>query len=162
MWERLRGPAGAAAVAAVVALLAGLLIGGAVGGDDDSPATVQTGKAGPRGTVNEVYAAAGPAVASIRVRQGNTLDSGSGFLVSRDGTIVTNSHVVGDAERATVRFEDKGREYPVRVRGTDPSSDLAVLKVDPDALGDRKPLALAESNDVRVGDQVTAIGYPPA
>jgi putative serine protease PepD len=155
--ERLGLPAAAAALAAVIALIAGLLVGG---GHDPSAPVVVGGKAGGRADADRVYAAAGPAVVSIRVRQGLTQDSGSGFLVDGNGTIVTNSHVVGSAKHAAIRFDDGGREVRARVRGTDPSSDLAVLRVDPAAAGSRRPLTLAESNSVRVGDQVVAIGYP--
>lgn len=157
--ERLRTPVAAAVIAAAIALSAGLLAGAGLGADDSSSPVVLGGNGGPRAAADKVYAAAGPAVVSVRVRQGSSVASGTGFLVGA-GTIVTNSHVVGEAERATVRFDDGGREVPARVRGTDPSSDLAVLRVAPGSAGSRRPLTLAESNDVRVGDQVIAIGYP--
>ena len=73
---------------------------------------------------------------------------------------MTNSHVVGEADRVRVRFDDSGQEVPARVRGTDPSSDLAVLDVDRSDIGSRRPLALARSSSVRVGDEVVAIGFP--
>jgi putative serine protease PepD len=155
----LRGPVIAASVASVLALCVGLVAGG-VFGNDASDAVVVGGKAGQRGDAGRVYAAAGPAVVSVRVRQGGQQASGTGFLVDGDGTIVTNSHVVGEAERVRVRFDDTGREIPARVRGTDPSSDLAVLDVDRSDLGSRRPLALARSSSVRVGDDVVAIGFP--
>ncbi|MGI8749564.1 MAG: S1C family serine protease [Thermoleophilaceae bacterium] len=147
-------------MAAAFALVVGLVMGAGVGGGESSSPVVVGGSAGAKGDINKVYAAAAPAVVSVRVRQGATEASGTGFLVDGSGTVVTNSHVVGEADRASLRFDDNRREVPARVRGTDPSSDLAVLHVDPGAIGSRRPLALAESNDVRVGDQVTAIGYP--
>lgn len=147
-----------ATVIAAVALSAGLLIGQLTGESGD-PAVVKGG-AGAKTDAGKVYAAAGPAVVSVRVTQGTQQDSGTGFLVGSDGTIVTNAHVVGEARKASVRFDDSGPLVSARVRGTDASSDLAVLKVDRSAVGSRKPLALAESNDVRVGDGVVAIGYP--
>ncbi len=156
--DRLGLPAAVAAAAAALALIAGLIIGSATGGDSSAPVVVG-GRGGARADANKVYSAAGPAVVSVRVRQGASLASGTGFLVG-PGTVVTNSHVVGGADRASVRFDDGGREVPARVRGTDPSSDLAVLRVPTAAAGSRRPLTLAESNDVRVGDQVVAIGYP--
>ena len=149
----------AASVATVIALCVGLMAGAFLG-DDGNDAVVVGGKAGQRGDAGRVYAAAGPAVVSVRVRQGGQQASGTGFLVDGDGTLVTNSHVVGEAERVSIRFDDSGPEIPARVRGTDPSSDLAVLRVDRSDVGSRRPLALARSSSVRVGDEVVAIGFP--
>ena len=149
-----------ASVASVLALCVGLVVGAGVFGDGDSDAVVVGGKAGQAGSAGKVYAAAGPAVVSVRVRQGGQQASGTGFLVDRDGSIVTNSHVVGEADRVRVRFDDSGQEVPARVRGTDPSSDQAVLDVDRSDIGSRRPLALARSSSVRVGDEVVAIGFP--
>ena len=160
LWKRWRAPIVAAAVASVLALSIGLVVGAGVFDGGDSDAVVVGGKAGQAGSAGKVYAAAGPAVVSVRVRQGGRQASGTGFLVDGDGSIVTNSHVVGEAERVTVRFDDSGREVPARVRGTDPSSDLAVLDVDRSDVGSRRPLALARSSSVRVGDEVVAIGFP--
>ena len=160
-WKRWRPAVIAASVASVLALSVGLVVGaGVLDGGGDSDAVVVGGKAGQAGSAGKVYAAAGPAVVSVRVRQGGRQASGTGFLVDGDGSIVTNSHVVGEAERVTVRFDDSGQEVPARVRGTDPSSDLAVLDVDRSDLGSRRPLALARSSSVRVGDEVVAIGFP--
>jgi putative serine protease PepD len=85
---------------------------------------------------------------------------GTGFVVRTDGTIVTNAHVVGGSDTARVRFNDTGRLVEADVLGTDPSSDLAVLRVDPGSVGSLRALRLADSNDVRVGDAVVAIGHP--
>jgi putative serine protease PepD len=85
---------------------------------------------------------------------------GTGFVVRSDGTIVTNAHVVGGADSAQVRFNDTGRMVEADVLGTDPSSDLAVLRVDPGTVGSLRSLRLADSDEVRVGDPVVAIGHP--
>ena len=106
--------------------------------------------------VRTVYAAASPSVVSVRTSEG----SGTGFLVDSDGTIVTNAHVVGDNSDVQVRFEDDGELHDARVLGVDASTDLAVLKVDASAADGVKPLALADSDDVQVGDTALAIGYP--
>jgi putative serine protease PepD len=106
--------------------------------------------------VGRVYQSAGPGVVSVQVGSA----SGTGFVVRGDGTIVTNAHVVGDAEAALVRFGDTGRQVQAEVRGTDPSSDLAVLHVDPGASGTLRPLPLTNSDRVQVGDAVVAIGHP--
>jgi len=82
--------------------------------------------------------------------------SGSGFVVSADGYILTNNHVVAGAERVTVRLLDR-REFTARVVGTDPNTDVAVLKIDATAL---TPLALGNSDNEKVGEWVLAIGNP--
>ncbi|HUF36069.1 MAG TPA: Do family serine endopeptidase [Gemmatimonadales bacterium] len=82
--------------------------------------------------------------------------SGSGFIVSADGYILTNNHVVEGAEQVTVRLLDR-REFKARVVGTDPNTDVAVLKIDATRL---PPVALGNSDDARVGEWVLAIGNP--
>ena len=85
--------------------------------------------------------------------------TGSGFVIDDDGFILTNAHVVEGAEAVRVRFEEDGETVDAEVKGVDPSTDLAVLKVDPDD-ADLQPLPLGNSRDVRVGDPVVAIGNP--
>jgi S1-C subfamily serine protease len=85
--------------------------------------------------------------------------TGSGFVVDKDGTIVTNAHVVGEAESVQVRFKEDGDLVDAEVVGTDPSTDVAVLKVDPSD-ADLQPLPLGSSADTQVGDAVVAIGNP--
>jgi serine protease Do len=81
---------------------------------------------------------------------------GSGFVVSADGLIVTNNHVVEGADRLTVTLD--GREYPAEVRGTDPETDLALIHVD---AGRQLPyLKLGDSDDLKVGDWIMVIGSP--
>ncbi len=82
--------------------------------------------------------------------------SGSGFVVSSDGYILTNNHVVEGAEQVTVRLLDR-REFKAKVIGTDPNTDVAVLKIDAKGL---PPVALGNSEDARVGEWVLAIGNP--
>jgi serine protease Do len=81
---------------------------------------------------------------------------GSGFVVSADGFVVTNNHVIRGAERLVVRIG--GREYDAEVRGADPATDLALLKVDSD--DELQYLSLGDSDSVRPGDWVMAIGSP--
>jgi serine protease Do len=83
---------------------------------------------------------------------------GSGFVWDADGHIVTNYHVVDQAERVNVTFSD-GLTLEAEIVGTDPDSDLAVIQVDPLPEG-IEPLKLADSNDLRVGESVIAIGNP--
>jgi serine protease Do len=81
---------------------------------------------------------------------------GSGFIVGADGYILTNAHVVRDAAEVTVRLTDK-REFKAKVIGTDPQTDVAVLKID---AGNLPTVKLGDSKNVRVGEWVVAIGSP--
>ncbi|MBC7819490.1 MAG: trypsin-like peptidase domain-containing protein [Planctomycetaceae bacterium] len=81
---------------------------------------------------------------------------GSGVIISRDGYVLTNNHVVADADRVMVKTQ-AGNEYQAKVVGTDPKTDVAVVKIDASDL----PMArLADSENVRVGDWVIAVGGP--
>ena len=83
---------------------------------------------------------------------------GSGFVIDSDGHIVTNDHVVENADSVSVRFWN-GDTYSASVVGTDPSTDLAVIKVDaPSSI--LHPVSLGDSSSVQVGDPVVAIGSP--
>jgi S1-C subfamily serine protease len=81
---------------------------------------------------------------------------GSGFIVSKEGHILTNNHVVQGTEDIVVELND-GRQAKARVVGTDPQTDVAVLKI---GLPNLMPLALADSDQVKVGQIVFAIGNP--
>ena len=81
---------------------------------------------------------------------------GSGFIVSKDGYILTNNHVVERADSVTVTISD-GKEYPAKVIGTDPSTDIAVLHIE---ATDLPSLTLADSSTVEVGEWVLAVGNP--
>ncbi len=81
---------------------------------------------------------------------------GSGVIVSADGYILTNNHVVEGADELTVALSD-GRQVPGKVRGTDPKTDIAVVKIEASGL---VPAKLGDSDALRVGDWVVAIGSP--
>jgi putative serine protease PepD len=148
----------AATLAAALVALALAVAALVSGGTDDEPELLSAGggRPLPATAVGRVYEAAGPGVVSVQAGPA----SGTGFVVRGDGVIVTNAHVVGGAETAQVRFNDTGRQVEGDVLGTDPSSDLAVLRVDPGSVGSLRPLRLADSDEVRVGDSVVAIGHP--
>ena len=82
---------------------------------------------------------------------------GSGFIVTKDGQILTNNHVVEGADKITVTLAD-GKTYKARVLGKDPTFDLAVIKIEPK--GNLPTLDLGDSDAVEVGEWVVAIGNP--
>ncbi len=82
--------------------------------------------------------------------------AGSGFIISQDGLILTNNHVVGDADRVTVKLTD-GREFTAKTTGTDAPSDVAVIKIEAQGL---PVLPLGDSDAMEVGDWVIAAGNP--
>ncbi|MBS3782978.1 MAG: trypsin-like peptidase domain-containing protein [Anaerolineae bacterium] len=114
------------------------------------------------GSLTRLYEQMNPGVVNVRVYvdQGGMTGqgAGSGFVIDEEGHIVTNDHVVGQADVVTVIFYD-GTEARAEIVGTDPDSDLAVVRVDemPDGV---RPLELAESDTVQPGDWVIAIGNP--
>ena len=113
----------------------------------------------------EVYASTVNSVVSINCSSVSTnifgqsvqsASSGSGFIITQDGYIVTNHHVVSGASSVTVTLHD-GREYPATVVGSDSDYDVAVLKIN---ATDLQPVTLGNSSNVNVGDSVLAIGNP--
>jgi len=113
-----------------------------------------------------VYEQAGPAVVNITsisvaydffFRPVPQEGSGSGFIYDTEGHVVTNYHVVEDAEELSVTLAD-GETYPAEIVGADPSNDLAVLRIEAENLPD--PIPLGDSDQLRVGKFVVAIGNP--
>jgi putative serine protease PepD len=147
-------PALAVTLAAVALAVSAVAL---LDGDPDQADLLATGGGRLAPTqVGRVYDAAAPGVVSVQAGPA----SGTGFVVNRDGTLITNAHVVGDADSAQVSFGDSGRMIDAEVLGTDVSSDLAVLRVDPASVDRLRPLTLANSDRVRVGDAVVAVGNP--
>ncbi len=133
------------------------------------PAT--SGGDGEGRTVSGIYKEEGPGVVFVQARgtssdspfglpdqQGGTA-TGSGFVVDKDGTVITNAHVVEGSNDVSVRFEEEGEFVDAKVVGRDPSTDIAVLEVDPDK-AKLQPIPLGDSSKVDVGDPVVAIGNP--
>jgi serine protease Do len=87
-----------------------------------------------------------------RMRRGE----GSGFIISSDGYILTNNHVVDEADKLTVKLVDK-RTFPAKVVGKDPDTDVAVIKIDATGL---PTVQLGNSDDTKIGEWVLAVGNP--
>jgi len=137
-------------------------------GDDDS--TIPDGTSAldvpasdneaPTGDVETVASQVMPSVVQINVRSGQDGGSGSGVILSSDGEILTNNHVVEAAAEdgtITVAFSD-GTNAEAEILGRDPVTDLAVIKAD--GVSGLKPATLGSSADLRVGQDVIAIGSP--
>jgi len=164
------------AVAALAALLASGGTYAAVQLDDSSQASspasasslgrgadtgpvVQADATNPNWTATA--AAVAPSVVSITVKSGQSEAQGSGVIIDAKGHVLTNNHVVsgvGSGTAITVTLND-GRTYKATVAGTDPSTDLAVITLS-NAPSDLKPIAIGNSDDLKVGDPVMAIGNP--
>jgi S1-C subfamily serine protease len=134
------------------------------------PTTTATGTSGR--SVRDIYKQEGRGVVFIQ-SQGVTTDSnspfgtpqqgtatGSGFVVDKDGTIITNAHVVEGASNVEVRFDENGEFIKADVKGVDTSTDIAVLKIDSSKVDNLTPIPLGDSSKVQVGDPVIAIGNP--
>ncbi|MBF0580344.1 trypsin-like peptidase domain-containing protein [Erysipelotrichaceae bacterium RD49] len=116
--------------------------------------------------VSDTVAKLRPSVVEIStesVTSGNSIfgqyvsqGAGSGVILSEDGYIVTNNHVVNGASSMTVKTYD-GQEYPATLVGTDPQTDVAVIKIDATGL---TPAVVGSSDDIRVGQAAIAIGNP--
>jgi putative serine protease PepD len=154
----------AVVVLAISGLIAGAFaLGTLTSGSDNGPSPLAAVSNSPikpkkgQTQASAIYAAASPAVVSIRTGSG----SGTGFLIDNTGTIVTNAHVAGRNKHVAVRFGQDGTSLDGRVKGTDPSSDLAVVLIDTAGIPKGvKPLQLADSRSVQVGDTAIAIGNP--
>lgn len=160
-----------AAVAALVAAGLGGLFGGWLGATgrvdfgslDRTPSSIPRAGAGatsrPEGSIANIAAKALPSVVTIKVDGADGGGTGSGFVLDRDGHIITNNHVVASAAGGgTIKVElSNGTEIAATIAGRDASYDLAVLKTN---RTDLVPLVIGSSKDVVVGDQVIAVGAP--
>jgi putative serine protease PepD len=111
-------------------------------------------------TATQVYQQDSSGVVAIRVRTASGEDSGTGIVLNDSGLILTNDHVVAEASAIVVSpGKSTSETRSATLVGADPDSDLALIKVDPSGLA-LKPLRLADSSTVQVGDAVYAIGNP--
>ena len=126
-----------------------------------TPTPARSGGASNLTDVADLYERASSGVVFVSARSAQGQGSGSGFVVGTDGSIVTNDHVVEGAEEVSVRFTANGDPVDAKVVGTDPSTDLALLDVDENAVeGGVKPLRLGDSENLRPGEPAVAIGSP--
>ena len=114
--------------------------------------------------VQNIYEQASPAVVDINVDRKvedsfNRLGFGSGFLIDSEGHIVTNNHVIQGADRIRIAFQD-GSSAEAEILGTNPANDLALLKVNSEAVAHIRPLTLGDSSQARPGQLAIAIGSP--
>ncbi|MEO8815944.1 MAG: trypsin-like peptidase domain-containing protein [Mycobacterium sp.] len=122
----------------------------------------------PEGSIEKVAAKVVPSVVMLETDLGRQSEEGSGIILSSDGMILTNNHVVAAAAaktdgapkpplKTTVTFPD-GRTAPFTVVGADPASDIAVVRVQ--GVSDLTPIVIGSSADLRVGQKVVAVGSP--
>lgn len=161
----------------VAALAIGALVGGVSGAGvatwaitSNLPSASSAAPAGPSTiTVNDaanatqitaIAAAAGPSVVTVSVQGGSAGGTGSGVIITEDGYIVTNTHVVtldGETAHAKINVQTyDGHLYSAKLIGTDPITDIAVIKIE----GTYQPLHFADSSKLNVGDAAIAIGAP--
>ncbi len=127
-----------------------------LGRGSDSAPVVQANPNSPNWT--ETAAAVSPSVVSITNELSSGVAQGSGVVIDDNGHVLTNNHVVADSQKLTVTLSD-GHTYAASIAGTDPSSDLAVVTIK-DAPSDLTPVALGDSQSLKVGDPVMAVGNP--
>jgi len=162
--RRARRPVGLLAAVAIVSAAIGggtaTLVDQAYG-DGRAPATasaVPGANASASGTtVADVAAAVAPSVVEIAATSPSGPATGSGVVISDEGEILTNNHVVSGAASVEVTFHD-GRTARAEVTGTEPDLDMALLKVE--GVDGLKPAVLGDSDAVRIGDRVVAFGSP--
>jgi putative serine protease PepD len=167
---RKRSRAGALTVGALTIAVVSAGIGGGVvlmgkpdnhggGGTQITAAPSVPAASLPAGSVEQVAAKVVPSVVKLETDMGRASEEGSGIILSSDGLILTNNHVVEGAKAGdtTITFAD-GRITKFTVVGTDPSSDIAVVKAD--GVSDLTPITIGSSANLKVGQDVVAIGSP--
>ncbi|MFF1296587.1 MULTISPECIES: S1C family serine protease [unclassified Streptomyces] len=161
--KRTRGPL---ALLAAVAIVAAAIGGGTAygiqeltGNDTVTSSSTSTNvvPSSAKGTVSGVAKAVSPSIVEINATLSNGSSTGSGVIITGDGEIITNNHVVSGASSIKVSTSD-GKEYTAKVVGTDSAKDLALIKLE-NASG-LTTATLGNSDGVQVGDQVVAIGSP--
>ncbi|MGY4977770.1 S1C family serine protease [Streptomyces sp. 900105755] len=159
-------PRGPIALLAAVAIVAAAVGGGTayafqeLTGKNDvvsSSTTTSVVPSSKKGDVATIAAAVSPSVVEVNATLSNGTSTGSGVVITSDGEIITNNHVISGAQSVKVTTSD-GKSYTAKVAGTDSSKDLALLKLQ--GASGLKPATLGNSDGVQVGDTVVAIGSP--
>jgi S1-C subfamily serine protease len=168
------------AIVGLIAIAAGVVDSG--GGSTTTVAAPLTApidakeEKGAANVVNQIYKADGEGVVFIESQiepqeseflnpfgepeaEGGGTATGSGFVIDGEGHILTNNHVIEGAEKVTVKLGQSEKTHSAEVVGTDPGTDIALLKVDAPAK-ELHPLSLGQSSEMEVGDPVVAIGNP--
>jgi S1-C subfamily serine protease len=168
------------AIVGLIAIAAGVVDSG--GGSTTTVAAPLTApidakeEKGAANVVNQIYKADGEGVVFIESQiapqeseflnpfgepeaEGGGTATGSGFVIDGEGHILTNNHVIEGAEKVTVKLGQSEKTHSAEVVGTDPGTDIALLKVDAPAK-ELHPLSLGRSSEMEVGDPVVAIGNP--
>ena len=163
--------AGLVSAVAVSALILATGIGDDDGGDDTTAPARATGAAAAQ-SPGDVFRRAQRGIVRIDARPPGTripegppreddgVATGTGFVIDDDGSIITNDHVAAGGSEVSVRFGEDDRRIDARVIGRDPSTDLALLRIDPERGGNFATLPLGDSKRVRIGDTAIAIGHP--
>jgi S1-C subfamily serine protease len=179
-----RTPFGSALLGGIVVAVVGLIAisAGWIKAESDEPALASVPLTEPASdtgnvkgeTVNQIYKESAPGVAFVQAeqpardvpfspfgpqQQGGGTATGSAFVIDTEGHLLTNAHVVAGAEKVEVTLSEDSDPIDADVVGRDPSTDVAVLKVDAPA-DQLHPVPLANSSQVQVGDAVVAIGNP--
>ncbi|MGW2050383.1 S1C family serine protease [Streptomyces sp. NPDC001858] len=161
--KRARGPL---ALLAAVAIVAAAIGGGTAYGIQEltgkdevvsSSTTTSVVPSSKTGDVASIAAAVSPSVVEVSATLSNGASTGSGVIITGDGEIVTNNHVISGADSIKVKTSD-GKSYTAKVVGTDSKKDLALIKLE-NASG-LTAATLGDSDGVKVGDTVVAIGSP--
>ncbi|NQV40557.1 MAG: trypsin-like peptidase domain-containing protein [Nitrosopumilus sp.] len=162
------GAIGAAMVIAIVVVLfispPESLKPNIIASNDDSVNTIEktTSSFSKSLSLIEIFEKSEPGVVRVNVQRGESEEVtggvGSGFVFDKKGHIITNAHVVKEANKVVVTFLD-GRSYNAEIIGTDEYTDIAVIKVNAD-LALLHPLFIGDSSNLKVGEQITAIGNP--
>jgi S1-C subfamily serine protease len=186
--EKVRTPFGSSLLGGLVVAVFGwiAIAAGVIQSDGGSTTTVAAPLTAPvdaktedgsANVVNQIYKSDGQGVAFIESQiepretesfspfgevepeSGGGTATGSGFVIDDEGYVLTNNHVVEGASKVTVKLGDSEKTYDAEVVGTDPGTDIALLKVEAPA-SEIHPLRLGKSADAEVGDPVVAIGNP--
>jgi putative serine protease PepD len=162
--RRLRGPVGLLAAVAVAAAVVGggtaALVENLSGTSSSGGSTTVSGTSVAQsslGTVAGVAQAVSPAIVEINATSNAGQATGSGVVITSDGEIVTNNHVIAGASSVKVQLTD-GKSYTAQVVGADAAKDLALIKLE--GASGLKTATLGDSSQVKVGDEVVAIGSP--